>query len=262
MKLVMLGSGGFIPTETAQTACYLLPEVGVLLDAGTGLMLRLSKYLQTTSLEVYLSHTHGDHTCGLPYIWASFFRKMLTETTAPIDEAVMESLSRRANELMNRARVHATAEMLPVLKAHCFGMDFDWQTLSGPEPLPNGGTLKHFVLKPGREEIGFRLDWPGHSLAYVTDTTASPEAAYLEQIAGVDLLLHDCNLPDDKAQIAASISHSHTSAAAQVAARAGVKRLILIHRNPVGWPIEGDLPAARKIFPATELGYDELEVEF
>jgi ribonuclease Z len=262
MKLVILGSGGFVHTEEAQTACYFLPEYGILLDAGTGLPFRLSRYLQTTSLDVFLSHTHGDHTVGLTYIWASFFRRLLAESTAPVDESVINNISQRANELMNRARIHVTAEMLPVLKSHFFGLDFDWRILAGSESLPDGGTLTHFVLKPGREEIGFRLDWPGHSLAYVTDTTASEEAAYIDKIAGVDLLLHDCDLPDDKSNIAAAISHSNTSAAAQVAARAGVKHLILIHKNPLGWPIEADLPAARRIFPAIEIGYDGMEIDF
>jgi ribonuclease BN (tRNA processing enzyme) len=32
---------------------------------------------------------------------------------------------------------------------------------------------------------------------------------------------------------------------AKLAAKAQVKRLILIHRNPPGWTIEPDLPAVR-----------------
>jgi ribonuclease Z len=261
MKLVMLGSGGFLPTEEAQTACYLLPEYGILLDGGTGLY-RLPKYLQTTSLDVYLSHTHGDHTNGLVHIFASFFKNLLAESTAPVDETVIQSVSQRANELMNSARLHVTAEMLPTLKANFIRFNFDWRILKATEALPDGGILSYFAFNPDREEIGFRLAWPGHSLAYVTDTVASPQATYIDQIAGVDLLLHDCNLPDSKANLAQKINHSHTTAVAQIAAQAGVKRLLLIHKNPVGWPIDVDLPAARKIFPTAELGQDGMEVDF
>jgi ribonuclease Z len=261
MKLVMLGTGGFVPTGEAQTACYFLPEHNLLLDGGTGLY-RLSQYMQSaTSLEVYLSHTHGDHTTGLHYLFGSYFKKLAAESDSPVNEAYLNDLSKRANNLLNSTRIHVTAEMLPKLKPQ-FPFPLDWRLLEACEPLPGGGKLSYFAFNPAREEIGFRLDWPGHSLAYVTDTIASPEATYLDKIAGVDLLLHDCNLPDSKSMLEQTINHSSTSAVARVAARAGVKRLILIHFNPMGWPVEADLPAARKIFPATELGWDGLEVEF
>ena len=38
MKLVLLGTVGFIPTDQDQTAGLMLPEGCVLLDAGTGMV--------------------------------------------------------------------------------------------------------------------------------------------------------------------------------------------------------------------------------
>ena len=46
------------------------------------------------------------------------------------------------------------------------------------------------------------------------------------------------------------------------AALAGVKRLCLIHFNPMGWDVADDLSTARKIFPSIEIGYDKMELEF
>ncbi len=37
MKLVVLGSNGYRPTDLGHTACYAIPELGLLLDAGSGL---------------------------------------------------------------------------------------------------------------------------------------------------------------------------------------------------------------------------------
>ena len=37
MNVVLLGSGGYFPTSQRQTSCVLLPEIGVVLDAGTGM---------------------------------------------------------------------------------------------------------------------------------------------------------------------------------------------------------------------------------
>ena len=36
MKLLLLGTSGYHPSEQRQTACLMLPEVGIVLDAGTG----------------------------------------------------------------------------------------------------------------------------------------------------------------------------------------------------------------------------------
>jgi ribonuclease Z len=111
--------------------------------------------------------------------------------------------------------------------------------------------------------VGYRLDWPGHSMAYVTDTTATVDAAYAEAIRGVDLLLHECYFPDARAEFAKLTGHSHTTAVAQLARRAGVGRLILTHINPLA--LENDpvgVEAARAIFPATDLAHDEMSVVF
>lgn len=261
MKLVMLGTGGFVPTDNAQTACYFLPEHNILLDGGTGLY-RLHNYMQTAApLDVYLSHTHGDHTSGLHYLFGSYFKKLADDSDRPVDVSFIEENSRQANQLLNSTRIHCTEAMLGALKGE-FRYPLDWRILEPVENLPGGGTIRYFAFDPTREEVGFRLDWPGHSLAYVTDTIASPNAPYIEAIAGVDLLLHDCNLTNARADLCQTINHSSTSAVAQVAARAGVKRLYLIHFNPMGWDVAEDLPAARKIFPTTEMGRDGMEVEF
>lgn len=262
MKLIMLGSGGFVPTDTSQTACYFLPDHNILLDGGTGLY-RLHKYMQRPApLDVYLSHTHGDHTTGLHYLFGSYFKKLADDSTAPIHVNYIESHTRIAIELLRGTRVHVTERMLPTMQAQQFGFPLDWRVLQGPESLPGGGTLRYFAFDPQREEVGYRLDWPGHSLAYITDTIARPGASYIPEIAGVDLLLHDCNLPNDKAMLEQTINHSSTCAVARVAAQAGVKRLVLIHFNPMGWPLEPDLPAAREIFSNTEIGYDGMEIAF
>jgi ribonuclease Z len=82
-------------------------------------------------------------------------------------------------------------------------------------------------------------------------------------LRGVNLLLHDGYGPECLAGVMAHISHSTPSSAAHVAARAGVGRLILVHRHPVeAWSFSADLEAAREIFPATELGVDGMAVEF
>jgi ribonuclease BN (tRNA processing enzyme) len=100
-------------------------------------------------------------------------------------------------------------------------------------------------------------------MAYVTDTTASLDSSYLEHIRGVDLLIHECNFPDGRELHAEMTGHSCTTPVAQVAKAADVGRLVLTHFDALD---ESDDPIgvadARKIFPRTDLGEDEMEIEF
>src|SRR6185437_14054427 len=111
--------------------------------------------------------------------------------------------------------------------------------------------------------IGFRIDWPDRSLAYVTDTIARPNAPYLDAVRGVDVLLHECYFPDNGERMANITGHSHTTPVAELAREATVGRLVLVHvyplsneKDPIG------VEAARRVFPATDLATDGMVIEF
>ena len=55
MKLLLLGTTGYHPNDRRQTACLMFPELGVLLDAGSA-MYRVSEYLQTPTLDIFITH--------------------------------------------------------------------------------------------------------------------------------------------------------------------------------------------------------------
>jgi ribonuclease BN (tRNA processing enzyme) len=111
--------------------------------------------------------------------------------------------------------------------------------------------------------IGYRVDWPDRSMAFVTDTVADPEADYVKKIEGVDLLIHECYYPDDRADLAKKFGHSSLSTVAETAKAAGVGRLYLTHIDPRHTSGENlDLGSARRIFPNISLAEDLLEVVF
>ena len=246
MKLLLLGTTGYHPNDRRQTACMMLPELGIILDAGSA-MHRVREFLVTDTLDIYLTHAHLDHVVGLTYMFDVLYGREMKRVTVHGEQAKLDAV-----------RDNLFAELL-------FPVDppFDMQVIEQESALSGGGTLTHFPLKHPGGSIGFRLDWPDRSLAYVTDTVAAKDAEYVEKIRGVDLLIHECYFGDDMPEQAELTGHSCLTPVAEVAATAQVGRTVLVHINPLlDNDDEMDLTAARKIFPNIEIGVDRMELDF
>jgi ribonuclease BN (tRNA processing enzyme) len=246
MHLRFLGTAGYHPTDRRQTACLMLPEAGVVLDAGTG-MYRAGELLQTDTLDIFLTHSHLDHVIGLTYLFSV--------------------LAGRDNVAV---RVHGQASKLDAIATHLFAKPIfpalpplHWQPLADAVPLAGNGRLSWFALDHPGGSVGYRIDWPDRSMAYVTDTTADPQADYVQRIHGVDVLVHECYFPDGCEDRARMTGHSCATPVARVARAADVKRLLLVHIDP-STASEDPLGLAdmRAIFPRTEIAEDRWGIDF
>jgi ribonuclease Z len=218
VKLHFLGTTGYHPNNRRQTACLMLPEQGLILDAGTG-MFRARDLLRTNTLDVFLSHVHLDHSVGLTFLY---------DVLCDIP--------------MERVTVHVAAEKIAAIEEHLYNQqlfpvkpNYEIVPLSTSQPisLANQMTVTAIPLEHPGGSHGFRLDWPSGSMAYITDTVASEQAAYLDAIRGVGTLIHECYFPDGWEEKAALTGHSCLTPVAQVAKAVNTQRLFLVHINPL-----------------------------
>ena len=244
MRVRFLGTGGYHPNARRHTACVLFPDLGLAFDCGTSAF-RLAEHVVPKQLQVVLSHAHLDHICGLTYL-------------------LIPLLTGRWEQVA----IYGTPETLAAVRTHLFAdaifpVLLDQMTFHPlPETLVLGDvTIRHVSLVHPGGCCGFRVDRAdGKSLAYITDTTVN--GSYTEFIRGVDVLIHECNFPDDLQQWCRPTGHSHTSMVAQLARDAQVGRLYLTHidpQRPDDNPL--NLSAAQAIFPHTQLAEDGLEFQ-
>ena len=246
MRLTFLGTGGYHPNERRHTACLFLPEHGLVFDAGTAFF-RVQERLETDTLDVFLTHPHLDHVCGLTFFLVPVLRGDVS-----------------------RVRVFGTRETLAAVRQHIFAEPifpvdppFDWCELpvDGDMQIADGGRMTWVPLKHPGGSLGYRIDWPDRSLAYITDTTAPGN--YLAFIRDVDVLIHECYFPDDMAEWAEKTGHSAATAVAKVARDSGARRLYLVHadpQRPEDDPVGMD--SIREIFHNSELAEDLQQIEF
>ncbi len=229
----------------------MLPEAGIVLDAGTG-MFRIRDLIQTRKLDILLSHVHLDHSIGLTFLYDILYGKPDVRVTVHVAENKIETIQ---SHLYNQL-------LFPVKPNFEFSPITEKPNGRSALELECGARVTMFPVEHPGGCHGFRIDWPDRSLAYVTDTTAGEDASYIDAIRGVDTLIHECYFPDGWEERAAMTGHSCLTPVAKVAAAAEAGRLFLVHINPLD-PSDSllDLDLIREIFPNVEIPNDKTVID-
>ena len=118
--------------------------------------------------------------------------------------------------------------------------------------LPDGRTIEPSELVgPTR---------PGRRIVLTGDSR--PSEGTIAASMGADILVHEATFATEESQRALETGHSTAREAAEVAAKAGVKKLVLTHVSARYSRDTSDLEReAREIFPATIIARDGLEID-
>jgi ribonuclease BN (tRNA processing enzyme) len=247
MKLTVLGSGGWIPTSSRQTSCYLITSgtEALVLDAGTGLgALHIEPSLLdgVEKVTVLLSHFHLDHVTGLGFVSGRGLGGREVTIAGP-GSASYDRSTRSIVEAQLLARPFQTAS--PVACARWAELGRDALSFAEYE-IETWEQTRHTL-----PSAGFRV---GDHLAYCTDTEFDPET--IRHVSGVTVLLHEAWEPTN-----AERGHTSGEEAATIAGEAGVSQLMLTHHHPLPDVAERTAAAAQRLFTATVPATDRAVLE-
>ncbi len=299
-SVTILGCGSAFPTTRHQPSCQVVDFRGNLfmIDCGenaqTGMRRARLKYSRLG--HIFITHLHGDHCFGLPGLLSTmalqgkggvvtvympregidvfrpfidyFCREMPFEVKfVPVDnkerQTVFENDSLVVESFPLYHRVpcvgyifrekekqrHLLGDMvrfydIPVSRLSAIKAGEDYVT-------PDGTVIPNVRLTVDAD--------PSASYAYCSDTVYDPRVA--EAVKGVDVLYHEATYGDEFKIQARKRGHSTAREAAEIAAKAGVGRLVLGHFSKRYIDESPLLAEAREVFNNVSLANEGMRIE-
>jgi phosphoribosyl 1,2-cyclic phosphodiesterase len=224
----------------------------ILLDAGTGMRYLGNRLVDEAPLDadIFFTHTHFDHVCGLPFFKPFFQERNSFRLWAGHLEGGL-TLHRVLREFM-------MAPLFPV-PPDVFLAKMEYRDFKGGDtlaPAP-GIVVRTAVLNHPNGATGYRVEYGGKAVCYVTDTEhvqGTPDRNVLALIAGADIVIYDCMYTDEEyAKSYVGWGHSTWQEAVRLCKAAGVKKLVVFHHDPdhdddrldaIGREVEAAMPGA------------------
>lgn len=261
LHLWLCGAGAPLPDPERSGPCAAVVAGAAVyvVDAGSGGARNLQRLgLPGQVRGVLLTHFHSDHIDGLGelamlrWVGGGHTKPLPVHGPEGVEDVVAGFNRAYRRDAAYRTAHHGTAVAPPEgagLRAHSFHMPEDGGTGTVTVRDGDGLQIRAFAVdhRPASPAVGYRFDYGGRSLVISGDTVRS--RMVVAQARGADLLVHEALAPElvramTRAAAAAGAEsveritrdildyHTSPAEAAEVAAVAGVRALLLHHIVP------------------------------
>jgi phosphoribosyl 1,2-cyclic phosphodiesterase len=203
----------------------------LILDAGSGLR-ELGDALVDKGghldADIFLTHCHYDHVIGIPF-FAPFYEpqhRFRIWAGNLLPEFQLKGVMQRM-----------MSEPLFPIGIDTFKADIDYRDFKAGETILQGGdlTIRTILLDHPGGAAGYRIDYGGRSLAYITDNEGRQEDRDKHLVAfarNADLVIYDTTYAEDEIDQKKGWGHSTWQDGMRLADAAEAKTFCLFHHAP------------------------------
>jgi ribonuclease Z len=282
MKVTFLGTGAPRPSAERYGPSILV-EAGnhkLLVDAGPGMRERLFEAggfgLISGVDHILVTHLHFDHTVSISSAWLSgwlFGRRIPLKIQGPSGIKDMMENIKKAYQwdvdyrvLVGVPKAGSELEVDEVSDGVIFDEGDLKITTFQVEHMPINVQSNELLGLRG-QTLGYRIDYKGHSVVFSGDTRSTPASELNIQGKGVDLLIHEVQIPSPGATEEANLAnvslsvHSTPAQAGLVFQTAKPKMAVYSHIIPPGTTTEELINSTRPYYkgPLT-VAHDLMEI--
>jgi len=263
IELVFWGVRGTLPVPGEKTVKYggntscvslrFAKGQVFIFDAGTGIKELSDSMVENRqaplNANIFISHPHWDHINALPFFFP---------------------LYQKGNELDVFGPAHGDTSMKDIIfwqmdgvhfpiKAKSFSANVRFHNLKEETLYIDHVTIRTMLLNHPGYCLGYRLDYKGRSICYITDNELYPkDSPYFNDIyedklvgfiQGADALIMDSTYLEEEYAKRITWGHSSVNRATEIADKAGAHALYLFHHDPdqTDKEIEEKLNVAQKL---------------
>jgi phosphoribosyl 1,2-cyclic phosphodiesterase len=202
----------------------------LIFDAGSGLRpagLALAAN-KTTDFDLFFSHCHYDHILGLPF----FAPLYAPDVHINVWSGHLAGIMTTRQMLKAFMRPPWFPVEIEICRANITCLDFQARDVLTPR---DGVTVRTNSLNHPGSSIGYRIEWGGRAVAFITDTEHVEgvlDENVLELIKDADLVIYDCTYTDAEMERFRGYGHSTWQQGIRLCEAAGARRLALFHHDP------------------------------
>jgi phosphoribosyl 1,2-cyclic phosphodiesterase len=203
----------------------------IIFDAGTGMRNLGHRLLRKNCREAFLllSHTHWDHITGFPFFTPAYRKDCAFEIMAGHLNPAVDGVRKILSNQMLQPTFPVPIE---VMAAKLNFSDFKaGETLT----LSRNITVRTTPLNHPNGATGYRVEYAGKAMCYVTDTehvVGRPDEQVLALIEGADLVIYDSTYTDKEFPGKIGWGHSTWQEGVRLCQQANAKQLAIFHHDP------------------------------
>ncbi|MSP51460.1 MAG: MBL fold metallo-hydrolase [Alphaproteobacteria bacterium] len=202
----------------------------LLFDAGTGFRYLGNSLIKQAPFDadVFLTHTHLDHVVGLPFFVPAF--NPVNKFRIWAGHLLPQHTIREVLGAMMTPPLFPVP--LDIFRAAISFHDFHAGETIDPKP---GVVVRTAALNHPNNATGYRIEYGGKSICYITDTEHKPDKPdpnVLNLMKDADIVIYDAMYTDETFRGREGWGHSTWQEGARLCDLAGAKTYVVFHHDP------------------------------